>query len=244
MRGRLLRGGGPLGAPGFLRVRRARARGERDDDRLPRQGTGRGGRLDGPALEEELVGAKQLLQATVGRPVTQAACPFGSYDRPVLRALRRSAYRYVYTSDRGAAPSDWSRRATRFAATTTPRRSTGSSPHGTRWAAARLTAKRWRWDDGDRAAPITSADAPRVGAFLNANLNPRVIADQWAQAVQVPGTVTPPTPASCCLDDEDEVVGAHLAFSPRGRSRRAACASATWARSACWRSIGSTACAY
>ena len=39
------------------------------------------------------------------RPVTEAACPFGSYDRRVLGALRRSAYRHVYTSDRGRGPA-------------------------------------------------------------------------------------------------------------------------------------------
>ena len=65
-------------------------------------------RCDAGALHEELVDAKRILEDVVGRPVTQAACPFGSYDRRVLGALRRSAYRHVYTSDRGRARAgDW-----------------------------------------------------------------------------------------------------------------------------------------
>jgi peptidoglycan/xylan/chitin deacetylase (PgdA/CDA1 family) len=59
-------------------------------------------------LREELVEAKRVLEAAVGRPVTQAACPFGSYDRRVLRTLRSAGYQGVYTSDRGTArPGDW-----------------------------------------------------------------------------------------------------------------------------------------
>ena len=65
--------------------------------------------LDDAALREELVDAKADARgASSARPVTQAACPFGSYDRRVLRALRGAGYRHVYTSDRGtAAPGDW-----------------------------------------------------------------------------------------------------------------------------------------
>lgn len=102
--------------------------------------------LDGAALDEELVGAKQLLQAAAGHPVTQAACPFGSYDRRVLRALRRSAYGYVYTSDRGAARrGDW------IQARNTVRRDDDAASLDRVLAArdslgrrAKLTAKRWR----------------------------------------------------------------------------------------------------
>jgi peptidoglycan/xylan/chitin deacetylase (PgdA/CDA1 family) len=67
-------------------------------------------RLDQGALDEELVEAKRRLEAIVERPVTQAACPFGAYDRRTLRALRRYGYREVYTSDRGTArPDSWLR---------------------------------------------------------------------------------------------------------------------------------------
>ncbi len=61
--------------------------------------------LDEHALHEELVEAKTVLERAVGCPVTKAACPFGSYDRRVLRALRGSGYQHVYTSDRGTARS-------------------------------------------------------------------------------------------------------------------------------------------
>lgn len=64
--------------------------------------------LDDAELERELVDARGMLQEVVGGPVTQAACPFGSYNRRVLRALRRSGYAEVHTSDRGLArPADW-----------------------------------------------------------------------------------------------------------------------------------------
>jgi peptidoglycan/xylan/chitin deacetylase (PgdA/CDA1 family) len=61
--------------------------------------------LDDRALREELVEAKAILEGVVERPVAQAACPFGSYDRQVLRTLHESGYRHVYTSDRGSARS-------------------------------------------------------------------------------------------------------------------------------------------
>jgi peptidoglycan/xylan/chitin deacetylase (PgdA/CDA1 family) len=59
-------------------------------------------------LQEEHVEAKAVLEQIVERPVTEAACPFGSYDRRVLRSLRGSGYRRVYTSDRGTTgPGDF-----------------------------------------------------------------------------------------------------------------------------------------
>jgi peptidoglycan/xylan/chitin deacetylase (PgdA/CDA1 family) len=54
-------------------------------------------------LHEELVQARTILERTVGRAVTRAACPFGSYDRRTLRTLRDCGYEHVYTSDRGTA---------------------------------------------------------------------------------------------------------------------------------------------
>ena len=57
-------------------------------------------------LREEHVEAKAMLEQVVERPVTEAACPFGSYDRRVLRSLRGSGYRRVYTSDRGTTGSE------------------------------------------------------------------------------------------------------------------------------------------
>lgn len=61
--------------------------------------------LDQRTLHEELVEAKTFLERAIGRPVTRAACPFGDYDRRVLRTLRRSGYQHVFTSDRGTARS-------------------------------------------------------------------------------------------------------------------------------------------
>ena len=46
--------------------------------------------------------AKARLEEIIERPIAAAACPFGSYDRRVLRSLRRSGYLRAYTSDRGA----------------------------------------------------------------------------------------------------------------------------------------------
>jgi peptidoglycan/xylan/chitin deacetylase (PgdA/CDA1 family) len=60
-------------------------------------------KLDDGALREELGEAKRRLEDVVGRPVIEAACPFGSYDRRVLRTQRAHEYRRVYTSDRGTA---------------------------------------------------------------------------------------------------------------------------------------------
>ena len=58
------------------------------------------------ACMQELIEARTILERVVQRAVTHAACPFGSYDRRVLRALQGSGYRYVYTSDRGSARPD------------------------------------------------------------------------------------------------------------------------------------------
>lgn len=53
-------------------------------------------------LDQNLESSRRVLEETCGIPVDEAACPFGSYDRKVLAALRRAGYRRVYTSDGGA----------------------------------------------------------------------------------------------------------------------------------------------
>ena len=60
-------------------------------------------------LEAELGEAAQIIGATVGQPIREVACPFGSYDRRVLRAIRRHGFDRVYTVDGGAAarPDAW-----------------------------------------------------------------------------------------------------------------------------------------
>jgi len=63
-------------------------------------------RLGEQALTEELVDARRLLEQVVERPLTEAACPFGMYDRRVIQWLRRSGYTRIYTSDQGTAESD------------------------------------------------------------------------------------------------------------------------------------------
>ena len=64
--------------------------------------------LDDTELAEELDDARRVLERVIGRPVTEAACPFGSYDRRVLRSLREHGYSRAYTSDSGTThPSDW-----------------------------------------------------------------------------------------------------------------------------------------
>jgi peptidoglycan/xylan/chitin deacetylase (PgdA/CDA1 family) len=64
--------------------------------------------LDEHGLKEELSDARGLLEEVAGQPITEASCPFGSYDRRVLRTLRRHGYRRAYTSDEGATrPSAW-----------------------------------------------------------------------------------------------------------------------------------------
>jgi peptidoglycan/xylan/chitin deacetylase (PgdA/CDA1 family) len=57
-------------------------------------------RVDGSELAAEVDGSRQVLSNVVGRPVDLVAIPFGSYDRRVLRAARRT-YKRVFTSDGG-----------------------------------------------------------------------------------------------------------------------------------------------
>jgi peptidoglycan/xylan/chitin deacetylase (PgdA/CDA1 family) len=95
---------GRLGEPAFLDasgVRELAAAGMEIGCHGMRHRRWRG--LGDPDLREELVEAKAVLEEIVERPVTEAACPFGAYDRRVLGALRRAGYSRVYTSDRGTA---------------------------------------------------------------------------------------------------------------------------------------------
>ncbi|WP_245719187.1 polysaccharide deacetylase family protein [Micromonospora rhizosphaerae] len=57
---------------------------------------------------EELVDAHRVLSELAGHPVNRVAIPFGSYDRHVLRRLRRARVACAYTSDGGRArPASW-----------------------------------------------------------------------------------------------------------------------------------------
>jgi peptidoglycan/xylan/chitin deacetylase (PgdA/CDA1 family) len=59
----------------------------------------------GPAgaveVEEEMVQARKHLERLTGSDVSEVAVPFGSYDRHVVRTLRRTGVTRVYTSDGG-----------------------------------------------------------------------------------------------------------------------------------------------
>jgi peptidoglycan/xylan/chitin deacetylase (PgdA/CDA1 family) len=57
-------------------------------------------------LEDEVTSARELLEDGLGHAVRLAACPFGAYDRRVLRRLRRAGYERVFTSDGGRARED------------------------------------------------------------------------------------------------------------------------------------------
>lgn len=63
----------------------------------------------GPAeVRAELVEARIQISAAAGVPVSEAACPFGLYDRRALAQLREAGYTHVQTSDRRhATASGW-----------------------------------------------------------------------------------------------------------------------------------------
>jgi colanic acid/amylovoran biosynthesis glycosyltransferase len=63
-------------------------------------------RVDDKALDVEVDEARKRIADVVGHDIDKVAIPFGSYDRRVLRRIRRSKsdIKVVYTSDRGFAP--------------------------------------------------------------------------------------------------------------------------------------------
>ena len=66
----------------------------------------------GPAgaavVEEEMTRAREVLARVIGTDISEVAVPFGSYDRHVVQALRRTGATRVYTSDGGwARPGAW-----------------------------------------------------------------------------------------------------------------------------------------
>jgi peptidoglycan/xylan/chitin deacetylase (PgdA/CDA1 family) len=63
-------------------------------------------RLSAPDREYELVEARATIADVIGRPVDEAAVPFGLYDRRLLADLRRLDYAKVHTSDGGLAHSN------------------------------------------------------------------------------------------------------------------------------------------
>jgi peptidoglycan/xylan/chitin deacetylase (PgdA/CDA1 family) len=61
--------------------------------------------LDDRELHEELTVSRHTLAEILDADIAEAACPFGSYDRRVLRALDGACYRRVFTSDGGTHPA-------------------------------------------------------------------------------------------------------------------------------------------
>lgn len=55
--------------------------------------------LDDGQLCAELGEASEILSGAIEQPIHQLSCPFGSYDRRVLRAARRHGFSRVYTVD-------------------------------------------------------------------------------------------------------------------------------------------------
>lgn len=56
--------------------------------------------LAGEAARREWAEPKRILEDLLGAPVTEAACPFGSYGRKTLAGLRAAGFATVLTSDR------------------------------------------------------------------------------------------------------------------------------------------------
>ncbi len=63
-------------------------------------------RLRGAALLRETVEAKTVIETALRSPVTEAALPFGSYNRRALTALRTAGFEKVFSSDPGLSHSD------------------------------------------------------------------------------------------------------------------------------------------
>ena len=57
-------------------------------------------------LDNEIEGARMRLEDICGKAIDVAALPFGSYDRRVIRRLKRANWRCVYSSDGGFARAD------------------------------------------------------------------------------------------------------------------------------------------
>jgi peptidoglycan/xylan/chitin deacetylase (PgdA/CDA1 family) len=102
-------------------------------------------------LQDELAGSADAIGHAAGRPVREVSCPFGSYDRRVLRTIRQHGFGRVYTVDGGAARSDaWLQPRYTVRADDTPAdlERLIRSPRGTAWSAmilrGKALAKRWR----------------------------------------------------------------------------------------------------
>ena len=101
-------------------------------------------------LRREIFEARDRIAAASQRPVTGAACPFGSYDRRALAQLREAGFELVLTSDRWfAARGAWLQPRFTIVRDDTPASLAAllASRPGVvdaAMATARLAVKRWR----------------------------------------------------------------------------------------------------
>lgn len=102
-------------------------------------------------LHDELTGAQEAIAEASGQPVHHLSCPFGSYDRTVLKAIRQRGFTRVYTVDGGGATRDaWlqSRYTVRAGDTPADIERWARSPRGKTFPAAARAGKsfikRWR----------------------------------------------------------------------------------------------------
>lgn len=100
-------------------------------------------------LDRELRGSRETLEELTGHPVKTAACPFGAYDRRVLKRLAAAGYSTVFTSDGGPCPGGWLRARNTVKRSTTPEQiermlARSASPAWRLSSAARTTMKRLR----------------------------------------------------------------------------------------------------
>ncbi len=63
-------------------------------------------KLKNRVLHDEITISRRTLSDIVGHEIVEAACPFGSYDRRVLRALQDAGYRRVFNSDGNTGSAD------------------------------------------------------------------------------------------------------------------------------------------
>ena len=107
-------------------------------------------RLGKRELHEEIIEARDRLEQLAGVKIEHASCPFGSYNRRVLQALRSAGYKCIYTSDGGPAQrgafiqprnsvyNTWT------AETLKPLLSEEAAPLHRLWRTLKLAMKRWR----------------------------------------------------------------------------------------------------
>jgi peptidoglycan/xylan/chitin deacetylase (PgdA/CDA1 family) len=104
-------------------------------------------RLGRQALDLELSTARKVLESIAQRPITELSCPFGSYDRRVLRRIRELGYERLYTSDGGPVQRNaWLQPRTTISSSGSPSIVELSNPsrRAVLLTSAKRTVKQWR----------------------------------------------------------------------------------------------------